>query len=122
MRTFTVYRRSAPAEYAAAGIANPPDEPQFQGAVFDDGTVAVRWLTEFRSASFWDSLQALEKVHGHPEYETEWAWFGDIAMEKFFTGDDGTGDIEVRRGTGRVLGEYDPVRADGPEPGGGCER
>jgi hypothetical protein len=122
VRTFTVYRRSAPAEYTAAGIANPPDEVQFEGCLFNDGTVCIRWLTEFRSVSVWDSLESLERVHGHPEYETEWVWSGDIVMEKFFVGDGGTGEVEVRRGAGRVLGEYGPVRADEPEPGGGCER
>lgn len=74
MRTFTVYRASAPAEYRAQGVANPPDEPQFEGVVFSDGTVAVRWLTEYRSHSTWDNLEALERVHGHPEYGTRWAW------------------------------------------------
>ena len=74
MRTFTVYRKNPPAAYAAQGTANPPGEPQFQGVVFDDGTVAVRWLTAHRSHSVWDSLEELEAVHGHPEYDTEWAW------------------------------------------------
>lgn len=77
MRTFQVFRKNAPASYAAAGTANPPGEPQFQGAVFDDGTVAVRWLTAFHSTSLWENLEALEAVHGHPEYETEWRWSGD---------------------------------------------
>jgi len=74
MRRFQVYRMSPPAEYLEQGTANPPDEVQFEGAVFTDGTVAVRWRTEFRSTSLWASLEDLERVHGHPEYKTRWEW------------------------------------------------
>lgn len=74
MRTFTVYRKSPPPDATAQGRANAPDEPQFQGVVFDDGSVAVRWLTAYRSTSTWDNLESLEKVHGHPEYDTQWVW------------------------------------------------
>lgn len=74
MKTFTVYRKNPPPEYAAQGAANPPDEPQFEGVVFSDGTVCVRWLTEFRSHSLWSDLASLEAIHGHPEYETAWKW------------------------------------------------
>lgn len=80
MKTFTVYRRNPPAAYAEQGAANPPDEPQFQGAVFDDGTVAVRWLTAYRSVSIWDSLASLEAIHGHPEYGTTWTWHEQVPV------------------------------------------
>ena len=74
MRRFQVYRREPPAEYRDQGTANAPDEAQFEGIVFSDGTVAVRWLTMHRSTSLWPDLETLEKVHGHPEYETAWRW------------------------------------------------
>lgn len=77
MRRFQVYRLAPPAEYYASGTANPPDEVQYEGVVFTDGTVAVRWRTEYRSTSFWASLEELEKVHGHPEYETRWEWLDE---------------------------------------------
>jgi hypothetical protein len=74
IRRFEVFRPNPPAGYRGAGAANAPEEVQFEGVVFTDGTVAVRWLTEFRSHSLWDSLSDLEKIHGHPEYGTEWRW------------------------------------------------
>jgi hypothetical protein len=77
MRTFTCYRPSPPPEYYAAGAANPPDEPQFQGVVFDDGTVVLRWMTAFKSHSVWQSWEDMTAIHGHPEYGT------------YFTFDDG---------------------------------
>ncbi len=74
MRRFEVFRPNPPAEYREQGAANAPEEVQFEGVVFTDGTVCVRWLTEFRSHSVWASLADLEKIHGHPEYSTEWRW------------------------------------------------
>jgi len=77
MRRFEVYRPNAPAEYLEKGHANPPDDVQFEGVEFTDGTVCVRWRTEFRSHSLWASLGELEEVHGHPEYGTTWRWLDD---------------------------------------------
>lgn len=77
MRRFTVYRQAPPAGYLEQGTANSPDEPQFQGVVFDDGTVCVRWMTAYRSHSIWASLQDLMAVHGHPEYGTRVEWHDD---------------------------------------------
>jgi hypothetical protein len=77
MKRFTVYRRTPPDSYYESGTANPPDEPQFEGVVFTDGSVCVRWLTEYRSHSLWASLGDLEKVHGHPEYGSVWDWLDE---------------------------------------------
>lgn len=74
MRRFTCYRPAPPESYYAQGAANAPDEPQFEGVVFSDGTVAVRWLTQFRSHSIWSSWADLEAIHGHPEYGTRIDW------------------------------------------------
>lgn len=74
MRRFKVYRPNPPEGYRESGSANAPDEVQFEGVVFSDGTVAVRWLTAYRSHSIWDSWDSLEKVHGHPEYNTKVEW------------------------------------------------
>jgi hypothetical protein len=70
-RGFTGYRPNPPAEYRAQGAANAPDEPQYEGVIFSDGTVCVRWLTEYRSHSVWASWGDFYKIHGHPEYGTE---------------------------------------------------
>lgn len=76
MRTFTVFRRGDLSVTHDENQANAPDEPQFEGVVFSDGRVAVRWLTACRSVSVWDSLEDLAKIHGHPEYGSEWVWHG----------------------------------------------
>jgi hypothetical protein len=55
-------------------VANPPDEPQFEGVVFDDGTVCQHWLTAGRSHVIWQSFDDLLTIHGHPEYGTRIEW------------------------------------------------
>jgi hypothetical protein len=77
MRRFIVYRPNPPENYVKDGFANPPDQIQFEGVQFTDGTVAVRWLTETRSTSLWDNLESLIKIHGHPEYETVFKWLDE---------------------------------------------
>ena len=77
MRRFRVYRPNPPDDYQEKGHANAPDEVQFEGVEFSDGTVAVRWLTQYRSTSIWDSFEELDKVHGHPEYGTIIGWLDD---------------------------------------------
>lgn len=74
MRRFKVFRPAPPESYYAAGAANPPDQVQYEGVVFSDGRVAVRWLTQFRSTSIWDSWDDLWSIHGHPEYGTRVEW------------------------------------------------
>lgn len=74
MRRFIAYRPNPPAEYYEAGTANPPDIPQYEGVMFTDGTVAVRWRTQFKSTSLWSSFDELMSVHGHPEYGTVIEW------------------------------------------------
>ena len=71
---FIGYRPSPPAEYYEQGAANPPDEPQYEGVLFTDGTVAIRWLTEYRSHSVWASYVDFYNIHGHPEYGTLIKW------------------------------------------------
>jgi len=53
---------------------NEPDAPQYQGVIFADGTVAMRWLTARRSHSVWSSFGEMFDVHGHPEYGTRIVW------------------------------------------------
>ena len=36
-----------------------------QGVMFDDGTAALRWLTEHKSTAVYESLDSLEAIHGH---------------------------------------------------------
>lgn len=74
MRRFVGYRPNPPAEYLEKGTAAPPDEPQYEGVMFSDGTVALRWRTEFKSTSLWTSYDDFFHVHGHPEYGTVIDW------------------------------------------------
>lgn len=75
MRRFQGYRRCPPSRHITAGAANPPDAPQYEGVVFSDGTVCVRWLTGFRSHSLWNDYDTFFKVHGHEEeYGTVIEW------------------------------------------------
>lgn len=71
MRRFTMYRRAVPLATHDENQRNAPDEPAFEGVVFSDGSVALRWRTAIRSTSVWASLEDALKIHGHPEYESE---------------------------------------------------
>lgn len=73
IQRFTAYRRAVPATHDS-NQANPPDEPQFEGVIFSDGSVAIRWRTACRSTSVWGSLEDAMAIHGHPEYDTYIVW------------------------------------------------
>lgn len=75
-RTFAGWRPDPPEEYRDKGITNAGESCDYQGAIFSDGTVVVRWMTEFRSHSVWACWDDFYRVHGHPEYGTRIA-FGD---------------------------------------------
>ncbi len=70
VRRFSVYREHT-TEHHGPDRQNPPDEIQYEGVVFTDGTCVLRWCTPIRSTSIWDSFEAAMKVHGHPEYGTK---------------------------------------------------
>ena len=53
---------------------NPNDAPQYEGVIFHDGSVAIRWMTEHRSTSVWSNLNDMLMIHGHPEYGTVIEW------------------------------------------------
>ncbi len=74
MKTFTMYRKGDLAVTHDDNQRNAPDEPQFEGVVFSDGKVVVRWLTKCRSVSVWDSLEDMLAIHGHPEYGSVLVW------------------------------------------------
>ncbi len=74
MRTFVMHRKGDLSLTHDANQHNAPDEPQFEGVVFSDGKVAIRWLTACRSVSVWDSMEDMLKIHGHPEYGSVLIW------------------------------------------------
>lgn len=78
MKLFMGYRPEPRPEYAPAGLTNSGERADYEGVVFDDGTVAVRWLTQYRSHSVWADWANFYRVHGHPEYGTRIEWlYGD---------------------------------------------
>jgi hypothetical protein len=44
-----------------------------EGFVFDNGVVAMTWLTQYTSTSVYRSIDDVEKIHGH-EGATEVVW------------------------------------------------
>lgn len=81
MKVFTVYRTDCPEGAHTSEAENAPDEVQFEGVVFDDGSCAIRWMTEAQSTVLWDSFATMWKVHGHPEYGTVIVWHQVIERE-----------------------------------------
>lgn len=73
MRLFVGYRPNAREEYGT-DLTNRGESADYQGVVFDDGTVVVRWLTAYRSHSVWPDYATFYAVHGHPEYGTRIEW------------------------------------------------
>lgn len=73
MRRFTAYRPAAPDTHTDVQ-KNAPDEVQYEGVVFSDGTCVLRWRTAVGSFSVWDSFEAAMEIHGHPEYGTQIVW------------------------------------------------
>ena len=61
--------------------ANADGEPQFEGVIWSDGTVTLRWLTACASTSVWPDLQTMLDIHGHPEYGTKIIWHDGPAPE-----------------------------------------
>lgn len=74
MRRFIMYRRNMANAPHDANQMNAEDQPQFEGVVFSDGRVAVRWLTAKRSTACWDNMEDMLAIHGHPEYGSELVW------------------------------------------------
>lgn len=71
IRTFTGYRPNPPEEYKEKGITNSGKDKDYEGVIFSDGTVVIRWCTQYRSHSVWANWDDFYQVHGHPEYGTE---------------------------------------------------
>jgi hypothetical protein len=78
-----MYRKNVPTDTHDENQRNAPDEPQFEGVVFNDGKVVVHWLTAVRSISVWDSMDDMLKIHGHPEYDSELRWM-DLDWESLY--------------------------------------
>lgn len=58
MRLFHLVRMVDPTGVSGTGVVA-------QGVVFDDGTCAMRWLTEHNSTAVYASLADVQFIHGH---------------------------------------------------------
>ncbi len=75
IQRFTAYRRDIEARVThTEKQRNSNNEPQFEGVIWSDGTVTLRWMTACRSTSVWQSMEDCLAVHGHPEYGTHIVW------------------------------------------------
>lgn len=75
MQRFTAYRRAISGRDTHNALQkNPDDVPQFEGVIWTDGSVTLRWLTACRSTSVWASIEDCLNIHGHPEYGTDIVW------------------------------------------------
>lgn len=75
IQRFTAYRELADSlDTHNEKQKNSAGEPQFEGVIWSDDTVTLRWLTELRSTSVWENIEAALGIHGHPEYGTRIYW------------------------------------------------
>ena len=74
IKRFVMYRRGDISDTHDENQMNLPNEPQFEGVVFTDGTCVIRWLTKMASTSIWKNFETMMAIHGHPEYESELIW------------------------------------------------
>lgn len=75
MKRFIAYRKNiSKRETHNEYQKNDDDKPQYEGVIFSDGTVVLRWLTLGGSHSVWNNIEDCLNVHGHPEYGTEIRW------------------------------------------------
>lgn len=83
MKRFTAYRRNISQKITHNEFQkNADDQPQFEGVIWTDGSVTLRWLTACRSTSVWANLEDCLNIHGHPEYGTDIIWHdGAIPVE-----------------------------------------
>jgi hypothetical protein len=58
MRTFVLIR--AVDETGISGVGTVAE-----GVEWSDGTVSMRWLTNITSTGMYDSVEDVEKIHGH---------------------------------------------------------
>lgn len=75
MFRFTAYRRAISGRDTHTALQkNADDVPQFEGVIWTDGSVTLRWLTACRSTSVWANVEDMLNIHGHPEYGTDIIW------------------------------------------------
>lgn len=58
MRRFQFVRNEDVSGVSGTGIV-------FEGVVFEDGKVAIRWLSKLKTTAIYDSIEELVAIHGH---------------------------------------------------------
>jgi hypothetical protein len=90
MRRFVMHRHQDASGVSGIGVVA-------QGIQFDDGTCALRWLTEHSSTAIYASAADVELIHGHGG-RTELIWVDPVpAIEVQFTDTPPTLQIAGRR-------------------------
>jgi hypothetical protein len=78
IQRFTAYRRAISGRDTHTAFQKNADHlAQFEGVIWSDGSVSLRWLTACKSTSVWASVADMLNIHGHPEYGTEIIWHDD---------------------------------------------
>src|SRR5262245_58042995 len=70
MRRFELHREVDETGVSGTGIVA-------QGIEFDDGHVAMRWISEWTSTAVFDNIFAVEAIHGHNGL-TKIVWLNDM--------------------------------------------
>lgn len=84
IQRFTAYRTNLSERGTHTELQrNPDDQPQFEGVIWSDGTVTLRWLTACRSHSVWNNIGECLGIHGHPEYGTVIEWHDGDAPDEW---------------------------------------
>lgn len=58
MKIFTLYRMEDETGISGIGLVA-------EGVQFSNGKCALTWLTEFSSVAIYDSIEVVDKIHGH---------------------------------------------------------
>ena len=84
IQRFTAYRRNISNRDTHNSLQkNNDSDHHFEGVMWSDGTVTLRWLTACKSHSVWSSIQECLAIHGHPEYGTEIIWHDGEAPKEW---------------------------------------
>lgn len=73
MKNFTLYRMEDETGVSGVGIVA-------EGVQFSNGKCVLTWLTEFSSVAIYDSIDLVDKIHGH-NGGTKIIWDGIVSGE-----------------------------------------
>lgn len=104
MRRFELHRIEDASGVSGTGVVA-------QGAEFDDGHCAMRWLTETASTALYDSAGDIERIHGH-EGRTRIVWLDSGGLTAI-TPDCGCDSVQTLGGNGHQIEVHHVMPDDG---------